>query len=732
MKLTLKPSRKHCRSSDDLVDPRNSKLSSPLELQPPRYYQSEANEAICNKLLENSKCLVKMFCGTGKSLVMATCDIHQEANLSLFVFPSLALIEQFYINYLLRVADSPDHIKCVSSDGGKSTTDPAEIAGFLTNPSIIGLRFVCVTYQSYDTLVQVMDQCGIVADVAMYDEAHHAVGKSYQTHIFHLGADPHVRKQVFFTATPKNANGIVMHDENNQDRNMCGPLAYEYSYFKALTEGYLNPFDIRVDFSTGEGTHNYYKSIARAILATGNNRVLTFHRDVTTGRDLSVIIFSDREAFVAAFEEVCRTEFPEKLGYYSLAKIRLKVLIGGNGKDRTTPEQRESILQALDTTPDNEICIVSSCRTIGEGIDTKRANMCVFVDPKTSYVDIIQNIGRILRKPEGKDTVSTVLLLCRVDRAKYEAVQDDPIARDAAIRHDVQDERGDFYAILNVLSALRQEAPELYTACMHYPNRFSPQEITHNLQHQGYQMIDSVDEQGDLLPNLGFLLGKEIDSDQYEDCEDDDERIQQIAKDNDVCVEVHTDSLDEPVKKFNVGCESGEVVRLFRKEPSDDEDGDDWEESATYQPIVKTDAAGKEPSKKSSRGDGELQAPKKKNRVNLNFHGDDDLMVLWRVCGGMDGLRDSICRAIEPEVVDNWAVKLEALKAFIEFHQRLPSRNAKDPEEKKLGIWLSTQKTHYKNKIHGMASPERQAIWEQFCEDYKEYLMVEEEKSLAN
>ncbi len=56
------------------------------------------------------------------------------------------------------------------------------------------------------------------------------------------------------------------------------------------------------------------------------------------------------------------------------------------------------ILKDFDNTEDNEIYILASCKTIGEGIDTNNANMCVFLDPKQSYIEIDQNIGRICRK----------------------------------------------------------------------------------------------------------------------------------------------------------------------------------------------------------------------------------------------------------------------------------------------------------------------------------------------
>ena len=65
-----------------------------------RYYQQEADVAIYEELLINNKCLVKMFCGTGKSKLMRYCKVAQNKKLVVYVVPSLSLLEQFYTDYL--------------------------------------------------------------------------------------------------------------------------------------------------------------------------------------------------------------------------------------------------------------------------------------------------------------------------------------------------------------------------------------------------------------------------------------------------------------------------------------------------------------------------------------------------------------------------------------------------------------------------------------------------------
>jgi hypothetical protein len=97
---------------------------------------------------------------------------------------------------------------------------------------------------------------------------------------------------------------------------MCGNLVYDYSYLQGVNEGFLNPFEIRVDLFTENTNKSIYEPIARAILTTGNSCVLTFHSSVNSESDSSIINFVDEKAFKLAFNHVVKTEFPTKKGFY--------------------------------------------------------------------------------------------------------------------------------------------------------------------------------------------------------------------------------------------------------------------------------------------------------------------------------------------------------------------------------------------------------------------------------
>ena len=640
-----------------------------------RDYQEEANQSISEELLINNTCLVKMFCGTGKSLLMRNCDLVKDKKLVVYVFPSLSLIDQFVSDYLF---DFDNKIN-ISSEK-ESTTNVKKIIKFLKNTNN---KIICVTYQSFNTLIDCLDLLEIKINVCCFDEAHHAVGLTYQELIF---KNNKCEKQIFFTATPKNANGIIMYDSNNLDLNMCGKLVYDYSYLKGMNEGYLNPFEIRLDLYTENNNQSIYECIARGILASGNTRVLTFHSDVSeeSESDTSVLNFVKEELFIQAFHKIQREEFPGN-------KIKFKKMIALSAK--ISIKDRKKILKEFDNCSKNNIYIISSCETIGEGIDTKNANMCVFVDPKSSHIKIIQNIGRIVRKSDNP--LSTILIPCWIDKSKYIGCEGDKEKCDEIIREDMN-KQGNFNGILNVICALKQEDEDIYQICLYYPDRFSPMEIENNLKQQGYT-ISSFN--GDLIETMESVLEKELDFEEYE-YDDDDKLIRQIAEDNDVCVEIHTDSLEEPIITYNDGDKP--MIRLLRTEE---------DEEIKYQQIIST-----------SPDTTSIKPPSRENRLKLKVYTNPDIKVFWGITSDIDFTKDICSCVIDCEVVDMWDENFEKLKGFIDESGRRPIQKSDNQEEKILASWLSNQQQNYKNKTQGMKDEIRYNQWTIFLEEHKEYI----------
>jgi superfamily II DNA or RNA helicase len=127
------------------------------EIVKERPIQTKAFDSVTKLLETRGECLVKMFCGTGKSHVMKRLIMEQKKSLSIIVFPSLALIRQFTNDYLRDIETRVYGIMNVSSEELThitSTTDPAQIHHFLNNPKTKQQKkIICVTYQSLDVLL---------------------------------------------------------------------------------------------------------------------------------------------------------------------------------------------------------------------------------------------------------------------------------------------------------------------------------------------------------------------------------------------------------------------------------------------------------------------------------------------------------------------------------------------------------------------------------------------------
>ena len=66
--------------------------------------------------------------------------------------------------------------------------------------------------------------------------------------------------------------------------------------------------------------------------------------------------------------------------------------------------QREKLIRWLKDDPgDNRCHVLSNARCLTEGVDVPALDAVMFLEPRNSMVDVIQAVGRVMRKAEGKD-----------------------------------------------------------------------------------------------------------------------------------------------------------------------------------------------------------------------------------------------------------------------------------------------------------------------------------------
>jgi len=167
-----------------------------------------------------------------------------------------------------------------------------------------------------------------------------------------------------------------MYDQNNDVAERSVKLVFENYYLTKINDGFKNPFEIRINMYTKNTNTFIYKIIAREILASGNNRVLTFHTKINNPYINNPYInnFVNDTKFKRIFKHIQQTEFPLIKQYIQIHMITLHT--------STNHKYRTLILNLFNKAYDNEIIIISSCETNCEGLKALNANLCVLIDTK--------------------------------------------------------------------------------------------------------------------------------------------------------------------------------------------------------------------------------------------------------------------------------------------------------------------------------------------------------------
>ena len=521
-----------------------------------------------------------------------------------------------------------------------------------------------------------------------------------------------VTKTLFFTATPKNDNGIKMHEtilgcdtndgyiqiENDIDENICydlpdcGKLIYEYTHKDGVKDNILNDFNIRVDLykaiDNNEINKNYdkikiYEAIFRTALETNNTKVLTFHSRSETKSDFGSDVISFANLTDDELNVIYNRVYLEFSNKPKHVKIHLKLITG-------TTKNKIKILESFEQTPDNEICILASCKTIGEGVDTKNANMVVFVDDKSSFIEIIQNIGRICRKNENTKQLATILIPVMVNTEKYKVCKT-PLERDNIIRSNMN-EKGDFSAILNVLSALRQEDPYLFELCLKYPNVFTEKEIHDNIAKHNIVDDNKLTVNNNVITEFTLFNNSELVYDNNITISANFSKLSNIIKHN---IQIITDKINENDIIIDNNFKD---IKYFIKV----ENGYKIIEGV-YTNII----------------------PKINRSIKPNIHVCDEITILWKfdndvnfnkaIFGGYISAVTTICSE------ESWIEKLEQVKEYIKNNDKRPNRRDNDKNIKALGMWLSSQVVISNKKVGIMKNIKIYELWKIFVANHIKY-----------
>ena len=405
----------------DTVDPDpTAKTRETLVPLKPRPHQEKAiNDAIEYFVKEeNSRGKLIFPCGAGKSLTGFWITQKLDAKSILVAVPSLALVKQTLEVYLREIAatqknarwlcvcsdkeiGSADEVKIHTSDlGVPCTTDPNEIRNWLQRPGE-QQQIVFTTYQSGRLVADIAREENIAFDLAILDEAHKTVGstgKLFSYLLFDQNID--IRKRIFMTATERFYSGSKDDIVSMDDPDVYGEVFTQMTFKEAINLELLTDYKvITIDVAK--------KEIADFIRENKLVELDSKWGKETEARSLAAMI-ALRKAMkalpirnaVSFHSSIAKAERNDKLQKHITEAYNLPAIASYTVSGKMSTGQRDRIVNEFAS---KKGALITNARCLTEGVDVPNIDCIVFADPRKSRIDIVQALGRALRRKEGKD-----------------------------------------------------------------------------------------------------------------------------------------------------------------------------------------------------------------------------------------------------------------------------------------------------------------------------------------
>ena len=401
---------------------------------------------------------------TYTSLRIAENEV-KPTGLVLFLVPSIALLGQTLDEWTAHAA-RPLRPMCVCSDADvsqkrRATDDGGFTVEDLAFPAVTnvdeivrqfraldlmaktngGFRVVFSTYQSLPQVIAAQRALNAASphqadfDLVVCDEAHRTTGaaakgtKESAFILVHKDSSLVARKRLYMTATPRIYNDKAKEDAKAEDAVLCsmddpatyGTEFYRIGFGKAVAKGLLSDYKVlvlavpeipkelrsAVTASNGEikmddaaklvGCTNALSKIcvrdSSSIVAedpSPMHKAVAFCANINASRQIV-------QSFNALHEEYFKSLTPEERA--------ARVAIEADHVDGTMGAGlRQQKLTWLNTVaPETNVCrILSNVRCLSEGVDVPSLDAILFLSARNSPVDVVQSVGRVMRKAPGK------------------------------------------------------------------------------------------------------------------------------------------------------------------------------------------------------------------------------------------------------------------------------------------------------------------------------------------
>ena len=365
-----------------------------------------------------------MACGTGKTYTsLKIAEKLFPSGKILFLVPSISLLSQILYEWA-TFAENPFNYICVCSDETVSrktddeiksvnlplpaTTDPEKISYQLSAFSCQNMTVIFSTYQSIDKV----SAAKINFDLIICDEAHRTTGYGKDaTQFTFVHDDKNIRgkKRLYMTATPRlytsdaktkaAVNDITVWSMD--DKNIYGEEFYRLNFGDAVEKNLLS--DYKVIVLTVNGNDDK-KSADDEAKINGCINALS-KKMINISEELTAIDPAPMHTAVAFCSKITDSKIISKT-FNALAENKKNILaVESRHVDGTQKSsERDKNLRWLKNTPTegNDCRILTNVRCLSEGVDVPSLDAVLFLSSRKSKVEIVQAVGRVMRKSHGK------------------------------------------------------------------------------------------------------------------------------------------------------------------------------------------------------------------------------------------------------------------------------------------------------------------------------------------
>ena len=289
------------------------------------------------------------------------------------------------------------------------------------------------TYQSIDVISNLAKKCNITFDIAICDEAHRTIG-SYKasgedlSNFVKIHKDSFVpcKKRLYMTATQKIYSTSAKQDAKDggyevysmDDESIYGPLFHYLSFGEAVSKGLLTDYRLVVltirkqDVVKLKLPQTAFANLDDASRIVGSLSALS-----KIPSDLNPSEFKLDPKPMKRAVAFCSTIAQAKSIAESYNRLKNDSCLGKDymegqnfvipmaklitGQDNT--KEKNKMLDWLrgignNTIEDGTCHILTNARCLSEGVDVPSLDSVIFMAKKRSQVDIIQAVGRVMRK----------------------------------------------------------------------------------------------------------------------------------------------------------------------------------------------------------------------------------------------------------------------------------------------------------------------------------------------